>query len=154
MAAREVERVALMAIQPRFAQAILAGTKTIEFRKRSFAANVRTVLIYETAPTQQIIGEFDLCEHVIAPPASLWRQFSDVGGIDAESFDTYFAGYDEAVGLTIASVRVYRRGVALSELTPTPAVPQSFAYLENDQVEQVRARSLAAELVEFQVSSA
>lgn len=143
-----------MAIQPRFARAILAGTKTIEFRKRTFAANVRTVLIYETAPTQQIVGEFDLCEHVVAPPANLWRQFSDVGGIDAESFDTYFAGYDEAVGLTIASVRTYARGVALGELTPAPAIPQSFAYLDNDQVEQVRARSLAAKSVELEVASA
>lgn len=139
MATREVERVALMAIQPRFAQAILAGTKTIEFRKRTLAADIGTVLIYETAPTQKIVGEFDLREYVIAAPVKLWRKFSEFGAIDAASFDAYFAGRDEAVGLTISAVRVYDRGVTLNDLTPSPAVPQSFLYLVSSQVEQIRS---------------
>lgn len=153
MAAREVERIVLMAIRPQFARAILAGTKTIEFRKRTLAADVRTVLIYETSPTQRIVGEFDLREHVVAAPANLWRRFSDVGGIDAKSFDTYFAGRDEAVGLNISAVRVYDRGVALEELTRAPAIPQSYAYLERHQVEQIRARSSFATQVERDLGS-
>lgn len=143
-----------MAIQPRFAQAILAGTKTIEFRKRAPAPDVRTVLIYETTPTQQIVGEFDLREHVVAAPAHLWRNFSHVGGIGSANFDAYFAGRAEAVGLTISAVRVYQRGVTLSELTPAPAVPQSFVYLARSQVEEIRVRSSAAESTELHVAFA
>lgn len=143
-----------MAIQPRFARAILAGTKTIEFRKRTLAPDVRTILIYETSPTQRIVGEFDVYEHVVAAPANLWRRFSDVGGIDAQSFDAYFDGRDEAVGLTISTVRAYDRGVGLSELMPAPAIPQSFIYLDDDQAEQIRTRSSAAKRTERQAAFA
>ena len=43
-------RVALMAIQPGYAEAILAGVKTVEFRKRALAPDIETVLVYETSP--------------------------------------------------------------------------------------------------------
>lgn len=139
MAAREVDRVALMAIRPQFAHAILSGAKTIEFRKRVLAEGVTTVLIYETAPTQLIVGEFELAEHVVATPAKLWKKYSPVGGIDADGFDAYFAGHERAVGLRVSSSTAYARGVALTELTPAPAVPQSFSYVDSDTLARVRA---------------
>lgn len=144
MAAREVDRVALMAIQPRFAQAILSGAKTIEFRKRTIAPDVATVLIYETAPTQLIVGEFELAERVVATPAKLWKKFAAVGGIDADGFDAYFAGHERAVGLRVSSSKAYARGVALSELTPAPAVPQSFSYVDSHLLAAVRALACRA----------
>jgi predicted transcriptional regulator len=128
-----------MAIQPPFAQAILSGSKTIEFRKRALAPDIATVLIYETAPTQLIVGEFELAEHVVATPAKLWKKFATVGGIDADRFDAYFAGHERAVGLRVSSSMAYARGVALTELTPTPAVPQSFSYVDADMLATVRA---------------
>jgi predicted transcriptional regulator len=153
MVARKTGRVALMAIQPRFAQAILAGTKTIEFRKRNLAPDVRTVLIYQTSPTRRIVGEFDLSGNVVASPSHLWRQFSEVAGIDAESFDAYFAGRNQAVGLTISSVRSYDRGVALCELVSGPSVPQSFIYLDDEQAQQIRARSTSSSGVDAELQA-
>lgn len=144
MAAREADRVALMAIQPRFAQAILSGAKTVEFRKRALAPDVTTVLIYETAPTQLIVGEFELAENVVATPMKLWKKFAADGGIDADGFDAYFAGHTRAVGLRVSSSTAYARGVALSELTPPPAIPQSFSYVDSDVLDTVRAATACA----------
>jgi predicted transcriptional regulator len=136
-----------MAIQPRFAQAILNGTKTIEFRKRALAPDIQTVLIYETTPTQQIVGEFDLKSHEIDAPAGLWRRFKGVAGIDADAYDSYFAGHPRAVGMTIAAVRRYDHPVSLSALASPPSVPQSFTYLDFETLATVRAAADGHSLV-------
>jgi predicted transcriptional regulator len=127
-----------MAIHPRYAQAILAGTKAIEFRKRALAPDIHTVLIYETMPTQLIVGEFDLESHEFDAPAGLWRRFKAVAGIDAAAYDSYFAGHPRAVGMKIAAVRRYDHPVALSDLTSPPSVPQSFTYVDAETLAKVR----------------
>lgn len=142
MAAQEAGRAALMAIQPRFAQAILSGVKTVEFRKRTLAPDVATVLIYETVPTQLIVGEFELADRVVSTPAKLWRTFASAGGIDIDGFNAYFAGRECAIGLRVASSTTYARGVALSDLNPAPAIPQSFTYVDLGMLNDVRTRAL------------
>lgn len=128
-----------MAIHPRYAQAILSGRKTIEFRKRALAPDVRTVLIYETSPTQAIVGEFDLQEHVVESPDELWNQFGAMGGICKADYAAYYAGRPEAIGLAIATARRYNRPVPLSSLEPRSPVPQSFTYIDKRTLERIRA---------------
>ena len=128
-----------MAIQPRYAQAILRGDKHVEFRKRRLAYDIDRVLIYETAPTKRVVGMFTVGESVSQSPASLWRKFRRVGGISLTDFNSYFRGHVLGVGLTVVRVERFRRPVALDELGPSPSVPQSFAYLDEDVVAQVRA---------------
>jgi predicted transcriptional regulator len=147
MVEQRSERVALMAIQPVYARAILDGLKKVEFRKRALADDVRTVLIYETAPTQRVVGEFTLGEVVVDTPRRIWRRFRTVGCIAADNFAQYYEGYDCAVALSISSVTRYAEGIALDDLEPTPAVPQSFVYLSWNAVEQVRQRQTHSSLV-------
>jgi predicted transcriptional regulator len=118
-----------MAIQPRFSQAILAGEKKVEFRKRRLASDITTVLIYESAPTQRIVGRFTIADTVEGRPAELWRRFGAVGGIPRREFLEYYSGNTRAVGFVVGDVQRYHRPVALPALTVCPAVPQSFAYL-------------------------
>ena len=47
-----------MSIHPQYADAIVAGRKRAEFRKRPLAADIDVVLIYATAPVRAIIGWF------------------------------------------------------------------------------------------------
>lgn len=131
------QRVALMAIQPRFAQAILAGSKRVEFRKRRLASDIDTVLIYESAPTQRIVGRFTIDHTVVADPAALWRQFGAVGGIPREEFMEYYASHASGVGFVVGDAQRYYRPIALRELSACPAVPQSFAYLHASTLKEI-----------------
>ena len=61
-----------MAIQPGYAEAILAGVKTVEFRKRLLAPDIETVLVYETSPTKAIVGSFAVKCMEVASPEVIW----------------------------------------------------------------------------------
>lgn len=124
-----IERVALMAIHPRYADAILAGRKQVEFRKRPLANDITTVLIYATSPIQKVIGEFRIHEVVVGEPDVIWTRFGHVGVIDQESFGEYFATSATAVAIVVEEPTRYARPRALSDLQPEPAIPQSFSYL-------------------------
>lgn len=126
-----------MAIQPRFAQAILSGDKTIEFRKRRLAEDVDTVLIYESAPTQRIVGRFTIAQTVEGTPRTLWRDYGSVGGIPRVDFFTYYTGHDRAVGFVVADRERYQAAVALGELRSCPTVPQSFLYLPASTLQEI-----------------
>lgn len=150
MATSHGDRVALMAIHPIHAQAILDGSKKVEFRKRPLAADVGTVVIYETSPTQRIIGEFTVDTTVTDTPGRVWRRFRHVAGISAGDYAAYFEGQDTAVALCVGSVRKYDRPLLLDELDPRPGTPQSFVYVNRQAVadaERQRRRETSIGLV-------
>ncbi|NHA67728.1 hypothetical protein [Phycicoccus flavus] len=118
-----------MAIQPAYAQAILDGRKLVEFRKRRLAKDIDTVLIYESAPTQRIVGNFTIERTELATPWALWKSFGSVGCIARSDYLNYYGNSERAVGLVISHAERYRQPVALAELSVRPAVPQSFLYL-------------------------
>jgi predicted transcriptional regulator len=137
VASRAAGRVALRAIHPQYANAILDGTKQVEFRKRRLASDVEVVLIYATSPVKRIIGAFSIKHVVAAAPKQLWKQFSDVGGVDEAEFHRYFENSEIGIGLVVK--RAYRLpdSLALGCIEPTPAPPQSFCYLHEDSVSMV-----------------
>lgn len=134
-----------MAIQPQFAEAILNGSKRIEFRKRRLASDIDTVLIYESAPTQRIVGHFTIERTELASPRRLWRSYGAVGSIRRADYLNYFGDSPQAVGLVIKASERYRRPVALDELDLRPSVPQSFIYLPQAVLAQIRALQGGAE---------
>lgn len=137
MGAPEAGRIALMAIHPRYANAILDGEKTVEFRKRPPAADVTTVVIYATAPVQKIVGEFTVDHILVEPPGQLWSALHMVGGIEQEAFNAYYSHTGMATAIMVSAPRRYARPVGLADLDPAPAVPQSFAYLPLAALQQL-----------------
>jgi len=128
-----------MAIHPHYADAILDGRKKVEFRKRAVAEDVTTVLIYATAPVKKIIGQFEVAHTVVTTPSALWEQLGAVGCIDESAYREYYAASDAAVGLVIDAPKRYELPVRLAALLPSPAVPQSFAYLPREVCAQAQA---------------
>ena len=125
-------RVALMPIHPRYANAILDGSKGAEFRKRRLAPDIRRVVIYATAPISRIIGEFTIGASVVGSPQEIWRDHGATGEISEPAFHNYFAGKDTAVAFVVTQTRRYAESLALADLDPRPAVPQSTIYLAAD----------------------
>lgn len=120
-----------MSIRPQFANAILDGTKTVEFRKRALAGDVTRVMIYTTSPVQAVVGEFSVADQVVASPRVLWRRYARVAGIDRAAFFKYFEGTTDAVGILIDTVIQYETPRPLDEVNPGSRPPQSFMYLRS-----------------------
>ena len=128
MASPTARRSAIMSIRPQFASAILDGSKTVEFRKRALAEDIRRVVIYTTSPVRAVVGEFTVADQVVASPSALWRRYSKVAGIDRAAFFEYFDGTTDAVGIVIDSVFEYATPLTLDEVEPGSKPPQSFKY--------------------------
>ena len=152
MATATPRRVALMAIHPEYAEAILDGRKTVEFRKRPLASDIHSVLIYATSPVKKIVGHFFVEEIVSANPREVWRRYGDLGCIDASNFDLYFASADTAYAIRIKTACPYIDALPLSALNPQPAVPQSFAYLDCSTVDGLCA-DLDDQMALFEVNA-
>lgn len=129
MGGTATERVALMAIHERYADAIMDGVKRVEFRKRRLAADIETVWVYATAPISKVIGRFSIHEIVQGTPQDIWERYGSVGVIEQDAFFSYYDGRETAVAIVVRSAERLPDPVSLNEIDPRPAVPQSFAYL-------------------------
>jgi predicted transcriptional regulator len=130
-----------MSIHPVYAEAILSGRKRAEFRKRPLAEDVRTVLIYATAPVSAIVGWFTVKDTLRAAPDDIWRQLHSVGEICQHDFTNYYSGRSLGVALLVDEVGRLNKPVPLSGVDPSPATPQSFNYISGNILTQVFSTS-------------
>ncbi|MBX9859245.1 MAG: ASCH domain-containing protein [Sphingomonas sp.] len=108
---------AIISIQPRYANAILDGVKTVELRRRIPALSVGTRLwIYATLPVGAVIGRATVDRIVRGEPKKIWLEFGDQTGIDRIDFDAYFSGAEEAIGLQLVDVQRSVEQVDISQL--------------------------------------
>lgn len=121
---------AILSIKPIYANQILAGTKKVEFRKRSFKEKVQRVYIYASVPVKQIVGYFTFARVDEDTPANLWEKYKDVGGISKEDFFSYYAKSDLGCAFVIKSVTPYKNWKSPNEFIEDFVPPQSYIYLE------------------------
>lgn len=121
----------LLSVKPRFAEAILSGIKTFEFRRMLFkSTKVRTIVLYASSPTCKVVGEFTLDHVVSLKLEALWKSTGDGGAIDRTYFDEYFEGREMGHALKVKSARRYRSPLCLRKDFGISHPPQSFCYLE------------------------
>ena len=122
-------RVALLAIHPEHATAILEGRKTVEFRKRRLASEIEHVPLYATWPMQKVVGYFRIARLDQGSPTSIWQKHGDRGAISRRRFRDYFAGTKTAVAIVVDIATSFDAPVSLRDVSGGAAPPQSFAYL-------------------------
>lgn len=137
-----VGRVALMSIHPEYAEAILAGEKRVEFRKRPMRADVTHVVVYATVPTGAVVGAFTVSGQQTSSPSRLWRKFSRCSGITRSKFLAYYAGRPQGTGIGVGEVFVTQRPLTLEESLGVSRPPQSYQY-----VPAAAARELLSQMV-------
>ncbi len=130
MASQETGGIALLAIQPKYSRAILDGSKRVEFRRKAFSQRPQFVVVYETHPTQMVVGFFRVAHVTQARPMELWKMFQEVGAITRQAFRAYFRGRENAVAIGIAGVFRLTTPLTLCELSSGLVAPQSYRYLE------------------------
>lgn len=139
-------RALLISIQPRFAQAILDGTKSIELRRtRPTLEPNAQALIYASSPTKAIIGTATVTQIFQDKPEGLWATHKDATGVTAAEFTEYFEGAKIAYGLELLAVQRIDGPVALSELRQRGLEPpQSWRYLDGALAALLSNRESAA----------
>lgn len=144
MASSADDRVALLSIHPRHAEAILCQVKRVEFRRVRFSSDVSHVVIYSTAPVQRVVGWFQVGEIVVGPPEDLWRRFAEVSGLDQGEFDRYFADRDQGVAIRVEAPIRLGKPLEIKDLGILSSPPQSFCYLSDDILPALEVRHASA----------
>lgn len=134
MVAQAPGTVALLPIQPRYANAILKGEKRVEFRRRRFGRDVQYVVVYACSPISAIVGYFRISTITEGQPDEIWEDFKHVGGIGREDYFRYYEGAERAVAIGIERVCVLDVPVPLQQLSRSMRAPQSYSYLTEEHV--------------------
>ena len=139
-------RMLVLSLKPRHAEAIVAGTKTVELRRTRPNVDMPTrALIYSTSPVKSLVGScrVDLIESQTL--RELWRLASDRAGVSRHEFHEYFAGLGQGVALHLSGVQRAATPVSLSQLrrlVPGFRPPQSFAYLPAADGDRILAAAM------------
>jgi predicted transcriptional regulator len=134
MAIATDEVAALLAIQPKYSDAIFAGDKYVEFRKRGFKQPVKLVVVYTSSPVKKVIGYFSIGKIVCKTPQELWDEFGAVGSISKDAFFEYYQGKTKAFGIVIERAEEFEKPISLKRLGRDWVPPQSFRYISSKVV--------------------
>lgn len=130
----DLDRMVVLSLRPRFAEAILAGDKTVELRRTVPKIVVPTrALLYAATPVRALLGTCIITDVVAADLAILWREHGSRTGLLHREFRQYFAGVDAGAALTLADPQRFSREIPLEDLRARPRgfrPPQSFAYVD------------------------
>jgi predicted transcriptional regulator len=128
---RDHFQIALLPIHPKYSQAILDGSKTVELRKAPLRLGTTHVAIYETAPTSAIVGVARiLLQDKLATPREIQRAAS-AAGITFDKAMDYLSGGKQPTGIHVNQVVRFATPLTLAEAGVT-SVPQSARYLDGD----------------------
>ena len=135
MGGLDQDRMIVLSLRPRFAEAILAGVKTVEFRRTEPSTVVPTrALLYAATPVRALVDGTCVVTSVrSADLVDLWRESGSRSELAYGEFESYFEGVEAGTALTLAHPQPFRRGVALQDLRAQPGSfrpPQSFAYVD------------------------
>jgi predicted transcriptional regulator len=117
----------LMSIHPKYAEAILRGTKRYELRRmRPQFPPGTLVWLYATKPRGAIVGCFESGQIISGPPQTMWRSIGADLGIESKAFRAYVAGCERVFAIEIRAACPAPSDLPMpAGLTP----PQSYMYL-------------------------
>ena len=123
-------RKLLLPIKPKYVDAIIAGTKRVEYRTRIRKdSEVTTALIYRSGDLKKIVAEFTIGGIIEGSPEQVWKQTKELGGIEEKDYFQYFANRNIAYAYQICNLVIYPEAISLSSLGIEKA-PMSFMYIE------------------------
>ena len=123
-------RKLLLPIKPKYVDAIIAGTKRVEYRTRIRKdSEVTTALIYRCDDLKKIVAEFTIGGIIKGTPEQVWKQTKELGGIEEKDYFQYFANRNIAYAYQICNLVIYPEATPLSSLGIKKA-PRSFRYIE------------------------
>lgn len=131
-------RSIVLSVKPQYAELILAGSKTVEFRRVWAAHKVDTIAIYASSPIQKLVGVVKVAEVVRAKPETLWSYCSKRGGgLSKAELLAYLFGKDAGFAVLLTGARRFSQGVAPKKVIKNFSPPQSFRYLTQSEAHKL-----------------
>lgn len=131
------DHAVLLSVRPRFAEALLDGTKTVEVRRRPVRLRAGAVcLLYASSPTSALSGALTLAGVDHGAPADLWRRHGSRTALTRDEYDDYLDGRPTACALVVAAPIVFHTPVPLAELrrrNDAFVPPQSYRYVNDGE---------------------
>lgn len=127
-----VQRTLLLSLRPRFADAILARTKTTEIRRRPVNAAPGTpIILYASSPVMAVVGTARLAGVDLYAPGTAWRKYWRTFGLTRAEYDAYLDGSTVAYLLRLQHVHSLNEPLPLRHLRKDGPFqpPQSFRYI-------------------------
>lgn len=107
----------LISLEPRHAQNIYVGTKTVELRRRTMHVVPGAIMwIYEKVPVGSITGSALVNEVRTDSPEELWSQFGSVSGLSKSEFFGYFEDATCACALVLSQAKRLEIPLSLSNI--------------------------------------
>lgn len=94
----------IMSIKPKYADLILDGRKTIEFRRRELPFDIDIVYIYATDTVRRIVGAFRWDGQFDGTPEMLWAEHGKAACVTREEALHYFGSCTRGYAIHIAQV--------------------------------------------------
>ena len=132
----------LISIRPKYVDAILDGSKSVELRRtRPNVALGSVVLLYSSSPVKAIVGWACLADVFEGTPGEVWDAHQEATAVSGDAFDEYFDGSPIAFGLRLHRVVRASNPVLLKELRELGVEPpQSWRYLDGDLADLIRSK--------------
>jgi predicted transcriptional regulator len=127
-------------MHPEHVAKIIAGEKTVEYRKIMPSKQATHLVIYCTNPVQKIVAVTEVDRCVTGNLEKIWKKTEDQSGITHEF---YAAKYETASAFILGKTYQLQTQFVISDMTSCKAPPQSFCYL-ND-----RDTDLFAEIIDY-----
>ena len=128
------DRMIVLSLKPRFAQAILAGVKTVELRRTVPKIVIPTrALLYASSPVRALLGTCVITSVRSADLAALWHEYGLRSELPYHEFQQYFEGVAKGTALTLSEPQALSRPIPLQDLRAKPRgfrPPQSYAYVD------------------------
>lgn len=124
----------LLSIKPEYTQKIFSGEKKYEFRKQRPISIIEKVLVYESAPSKNIVGWFTVKRIVSGSPKDIWEKCKNSGGIERKEYFAYCNGRKVIYALEIDSILQFRTPINPFEICSDFRPPQNFSYLDRSPI--------------------
>ena len=126
-----------IAVKPEYANKLISGKKDIELRKMK--PNIQHgdyVIIYSSAPIKAVVGFGKVKAIIICSPQEMWNKYSKRLGIDIHSFNSYYVGYNKAIGIEFEMIKPVTP-IGLLDLKKVDSnfhPPQIYRYVTNADI--------------------
>lgn len=141
-------RAVLLSIKPKYADLILAGTKTIELRRSWPSSDIGVMILYSSSPVQKLVGLVYIEEVKEADIEGLWKLANECGGgVTYKELVEYFTGKKKAYGIKLKNAKSAHIAIDPKDIFPDFSPPQSFSYLKPDEYRNVLQKIFPKESV-------
>jgi predicted transcriptional regulator len=134
-------RAVILSIKPKYADLILQGLKTVEFRRAWAAQPVGAIVIYASAPVQKLVGTVRVAEVKQLSMTQLWQtSLAHGGGLTQPELKRYYHGKSKGYAVMLQHLKKAKAPLDPKAVLPGFVPPQSFRYLDEKEFLRIESK--------------